>query len=412
MKYTWKSTKYKGVRFREHPARKHGIKKDRYFVIRFQADGERTEESLGWASEGWTAEKAFFELTQLKNNFKLGNGPTRMSEKREQADELKKKKRAVKEKEAHDAITFSTFFEKHYYLIAEANKKPESYRKENEHFKNWLKPVTGEMALKTIYPLHLEKVKKNMIDAKKSPRTIEYVFATFRQTWNMARRDNYVDRESPTKMVKKPKFDNKRIRFLTHHEADKLLIELKDKSEQVHNMALLSLHCGLRASEIFRLKWGHVDRDSGILHIMDAKGNKNRTAIMTKIISTMFEGLKKGPSDELVFPDKNGNKIRKISNTFLRAVDDLMLNPKNIDRRHKVIFHTLRHTFASWLVQQGESLYVVQRLLGHGSISQTERYSHLADKNLENAVRNFEKSLEEEKEKKDAPEIQNQKKVS
>ena len=113
--------------------------------------------------------------------------------------------------------------------------------------------------------------------------------------------DNFIDRESPTKQVKKPKFDNKRIRFLTHEEADKLLAKLRETSEKVHNMALLSLHCGLRASEIFRLKWGHVDVDSGLLHIMDAKGNKSRTAIMTNKIKNMFEGIAKGQPDKLVF---------------------------------------------------------------------------------------------------------------
>ncbi len=395
MKYTWKSTKFKGVRFREHPERKHGIKKDRYFVIRYQKDGKRKEESLGWASEGWTDEKAFLELAKLKTAHKMGDGPTRLSEKREQAEEQKKVRDAKKRKETREAITFKEFFKNSYFPTAKANKKPESYRKENEHFENWLNPIVGVMALKTIYPLHLEKVKKNLMDARKSPRTIEYVFATFRQIWNMARRDDYVDRESPTKQVKKPKFDNKRIRFLTHDETEGLLNKLKEKSEQLHDMALLSLHCGLRASEVFRLKWGHVNLESGILHIMDAKGHKNRTAIMTQRVLNIFSGMDRGKPDDLVFPDRKGKQIRKISNSFERAVDGLNLNEGITDSRQKVIFHSLRHTFASWLVQQEESLYVVQRLMGHGSISQTERYSHLADKNLENAVRNFERRIAE-----------------
>ncbi|MBI9113102.1 hypothetical protein [Maridesulfovibrio ferrireducens] len=54
----WESSTYPGVRYREHPTRKNGsVKKDRYFSIRFQMDGKRTEEALGWASEGWTARK-------------------------------------------------------------------------------------------------------------------------------------------------------------------------------------------------------------------------------------------------------------------------------------------------------------------------------------------------------------------
>ena len=54
---------------------------------------------------------------------------------------------------------------------------------------------------------------------------------------------------------------------------------------------------------------------------------------------------------------------------------------------------TLRHTFASWLVQSGESLYTVKELLGHSTMAMTERYSHLASKNLKNAVKKLEDSL-------------------
>ena len=131
--------------------------------------------------EGWTAEDAALELAELKKAHKTGTGPVRMSEKRERAKEKKKAKEAQKKKEAREAITFSEFFENNYFPIAKSNKKAESYRKENEHFENWLNPVLGSMAIKKIYPLHLEGIKKNMIDSGKSPRTIEYVFATYRQ---------------------------------------------------------------------------------------------------------------------------------------------------------------------------------------------------------------------------------------
>jgi len=62
---------YKGVRYREHETRKKGIKKDRYFAIRYRVinskgKSEQHEEGLGWASDGWTAEKAAGELAKLK----------------------------------------------------------------------------------------------------------------------------------------------------------------------------------------------------------------------------------------------------------------------------------------------------------------------------------------------------------
>ena len=98
----WHSTKYPGVRYREHPTRKHGVKKDRYFAIRHQVKGKRKEEGLGWSSEGWTVHKASITLAELKKGYVTGEGPTRLSEKRRLAKEKKTSstKRHRKEKKA------------------------------------------------------------------------------------------------------------------------------------------------------------------------------------------------------------------------------------------------------------------------------------------------------------------------
>ena len=66
--------------------------------------------------------------------------------------------KAKEEQKVLESITFRQYFTNTYVPIAKMNKKPESYRKEEEHFNNWLKPVLGKMPMKNIYPLHLEKV--------------------------------------------------------------------------------------------------------------------------------------------------------------------------------------------------------------------------------------------------------------
>jgi integrase len=118
---------------------------------------------------------------------------------------------------------------------------------------------------------------------------------------------------------------------------------------------------------------------------------------MTDEIKAMFNRRKRGRPNEIVFKDRNGKQIKEASNSFGRAVDGLHLNREVIDRRQKVTFHSLRHTFASWLVQQGEPLYTVQKLMGHASLSMTERYSHLSPDNMKRAVKNFEKNLKDKR---------------
>ena len=76
-----------------------------------------------------------------------------------------------------------------------------------------------------------------------------------------------------------------------------------------------------------------------------------------------------------------------ISNSFARVVDEMGLNKGVKDVRQKVCFHSLRHSYASWLVEQGVDLYVVKELLGHSTLALTERYSHLANDTLQNAVK-------------------------
>jgi integrase len=92
-----------------------------------------------------------------------------------------------------------------------------------------------------------------------------------------------------------------------------------------------------------------------------------------------------------VFVDDTGKKIAAVSSTFARTVNVVGLNEGITDRRMKVVFHTLRHTYASWLVEKGVDLYTVKELLGHSSLTMTERYSHVGENALTSAVRKLEK---------------------
>jgi len=119
---------------------------------------------------------------------------------------------------------------------------------------------------------------------------------------------------------------------------------------------------------------------------------------MTGEVKEMFEKMKRqGPVDH-VFTQSNGKPFLEMPTMFETAVKALKFNAGITDRRERVCFHTLRHSFASWQVESGTDLYVVKKLLGHGSITMTERYSHLAEGTLQNAVKNFEKKLIEKKE--------------
>lgn len=85
---------------------------------------------------------------------------------------------------------------------------------------------------------------------------------------------------------------------------------------------------------------------------------------------------------------------KKIDNhstaTFKRTVADIGLNPLGIDRLEKVCFHTLRHTYCSWLAMEGVSLHSIGKLVGHKTSKMTERYSHLLPEVQEIAAKKIE----------------------
>ncbi|HUU41781.1 MAG TPA: tyrosine-type recombinase/integrase, partial [Desulfatiglandales bacterium] len=351
-------------------------------------------EGLGWASEGWTAEKAALKLAELKRAAQTGEGPQRLREKRELEARKRAAARAKKKLEQKESLTFDEFFAGIYLPHAKSNKKYSSWKTEEGLYTNWLKPVIGHKPMVTISPLDLERIKKKLKDTGKSPRTIKYCLATVRVVFNLARKISLYEGENPVSSVKLPQENNQRIRFLTFEEAEALLFRLKERSVQTHNIALLSLHCGLRAGEIFNLTWGDVDLDGGRLSLRDTKSGRSRFAFLTSEAKEMLTSLYSDQKPhELVFTDRKGNKIREVSNVYARTVEELGLNDNIADKLQRVVFHTLRHTFASWLVENGTDLYTVSKLLGHSDISMTQRYSHLGDNTLYRAVQSLEKTI-------------------
>jgi integrase len=381
-----------GVRYREHPTRKHGIGPDRYYTIRYKLNGKDKEEILGWSSQGITALIANARLSEIKENQRTGQGAQSLTEKRDLLKAKRAKEQAEKERQARENIPFSSYFIDIYFPVAQTSKKQKGFEREMSYFKKWIQPVFKDLRFKDIAPFHCEKIKKNMLDAGRAPRTLKGCFIVINAVWNMAKRDGIVSAESPTKQVSRPKIDNKRQRFLTYDEADVLLKELAMLSAQLHAEALLSLHCGLRASEIFKLTWKDVDLEHGLLILRDAKTG-TRSAYMTKPVKAMLADRKPLADNVLVFPERTGGKQKQVSNSFRRVVKKLGFNDDVTDRRYMLVFHSLRHTFASWHVQNGTDLYTVQKLMGHSSFDMVQRYAHLSETTLQKAVKNLEENM-------------------
>ncbi|MDR1982975.1 MAG: site-specific integrase [Holosporaceae bacterium] len=382
MTITWIKVKnVKGLRYYEHSTRIYKKRKDRNFSLTYKIGGQTKTESLGWESDGWTIEKASVIMNELKQNQKTGQGPRTLAEKREAA----KKQEKLEKQEHQKSALFRDVF-RQYIGRVKKDESEKSYTRKLGLFQKWIEPIFQDIELEAIKPTLVESVKDNMVSNGQSERSIQYALSTITLTFKYAKSIELTECESPAAKIKTPKKDNKRERFLTKKEADLLLDELKKTSEQLYDISLLSLYCGLRAGEIFKLEWQDANFDSNRLFIKDRKNGGNASLPMHDKVREMLLRRQETDNTGYVFKSTKGTKITEISNAFTRAVERLGFNKNISDPRQKAVFHTLRHTYASWLVMSDIDLYTVQRLMGHKDITMTQRYAHLAPEHLDKAV--------------------------
>ncbi|MBU2623418.1 MAG: site-specific integrase [Proteobacteria bacterium] len=390
----WIKTNFPGVRFREHPTRKKGVRLDQYFTIRYKLAGKDKEEGLGWASQKWSAAKAYKHLTELKENQKAGEGPQTLAEKRDLEDKRKESEKTESDRMEKENVTFGTFMTETYLPQSKCDKKAKTHRIEAMLYRLHMAGTIGNLPFGKISAFHLERIKKTMADKKLSDRYIQYVLQLTRQAFNTARRLGVYAGESPTRAVKWPKLDNMKLRYLSINEIETLLKALAVKSQNVHDMALLSLHAGLRFGEIAALTWSCVNLEAGTLTILNAKTG-SRTAYLTAPAKVMLKSRKQGRPDQLIFPNKSkkGGAVAYVSKTFSTTVNDLGLNDGITDRKQKVTFHTLRHSFATHLYESTHDLYLTQRSLGHATGTMTARYARMSENRLREGADALEKAF-------------------
>ena len=281
-------------------------------------------------------------------------------------------------------------FEK--YCESHADKK--SLKDEKTLVRLWVEPVLKGKQLQAITAFDIERIKHNMTKAGRSLRSVQYTFAVIRQVFNYAKNRKIFDGESPTKGVKLGKFDNKRMRFLSPDEAAALLDEIKKHSITSYRISLLSLYSGMRFGEIANLKWQQIDMKNNQIIILDPKNGTTRAAFMAGAVHQMLSEIPEGKPDELIFGTRDNKAMKQVSDSFMDAVNTLGLNDGVTDRRMKVVFHSLRHSAASHLAMSGADLSTIQAVLGHKTLAMTERYSHLTNKHIRNAIDRLQNTLE------------------
>ena len=241
--------------------------------------------------------------------------------------------------------------------------------------------IAGDCALTTLEPRHVDLYKTQALQ-KKSPVTVNIELRSLRTIFNYALRWKLIESNPFTRvqLVRVPELPP--VHF-TRQEFQTVLGAIDQ--DWLKEMVTFTLLTGMRRGEVANLKWSDVDLTRKLAHVHStptfrSKWGKQRMIPLNEwIVQRLLERFSKNGS-EYVFT-LEGTKVSEsyLSHKFTDYVRAAGL-------KKKLHFHSLRHTFATWLVQDGVSIYEIQKLLGHSSIEMTQIYSHLQSEQLHETV--------------------------
>jgi len=177
----------------------------------------------------------------------------------------------------------------------------------------------------------------------------------------------------------RPQNDRRHPMILSKEEITKMFFMEKNPKHRL--LLMLVYSSGLRVSEVVALKKEHIDLSRQVIYIRQGKGRKDRSTMLSeKAAQFIKEYYNFYEIEKWVFPGMPQNKhlsIRSAQYIFDKAI-------KNAQIIKKISIHGLRHSFATHLLESGTDIRYIQELLGHASLRTTERYTHVAKRNVLN----------------------------
>ena len=251
-----------------------------------------------------------------------------------------------------------------------------SWRVDERIARQHLSSAFGDKQLAEIRRHEVEDWLHGLASSGLAPATCNRILAVFKTICSLAvMRGLLPTGQSPCAGVSPFKIRTQRERYLTRDEARRLMRAL-EKSGHPEAVALrLLLLTGARKSEILKARWEHVRLDLRLLVVPLSKSGKPRHIPLSDEAIAVIRSIPRQQGLPWLFPGHAPGK----------PLSDLYLFWNRLRRElglADVRIHDLRHTFASFLVNAGHSLYEVQKLLGHGDPRTTMRYAHLGQASL------------------------------
>ena len=252
----------------------------------------------------------------------------------------------------------------------------------------------GNINLEDITPARIEDFKRDIKKERNSKNaTVNRYLQALSKMLNLAVANELLNK-NPMWSVKKLKENNYKTRVLLPEEEKRLFEEIergyevvgRDKAKKIiypyihlKPLIICALQTGMRKSEILKLKWSNIDFDYEYIELLETKSGKSRKIPISSKLMKIFKKILATSNSEYVFvnPSTNSNYI-----DIHRAFETVLKNAEINNFR----FHDLRHTAATRMLEKGADIRTVQEILGHSSVSVTERYTHTNAKSKKSAI--------------------------
>lgn len=282
--------------------------------------------------------------------------------------------------------------------------KASSFEKYLSVIRSELLPLYGDVRVDRINTEDIQDWVTTMTDRKLRPATTNTYLTTLRKLMADAVKWNYI-RVNPAAAVDRPKMPKTELDYLKPKEIGRLLVALRPNQRDVALISLLA-YSGLRVGEALALTWADIDLEAqtinvnktahaGVVTAPKTSGSNRVVSFPKVLVVTLMEyklSCSMNKEDDVVFQSQVGTMMDR------NHVRNRILQPalKNADLR-RVSVHSLRHSYATIMISQGETMKFIQGQLGHTSMKVTfDRYGHLLPATGQEAMKRFDRFIESE----------------
>ena len=275
--------------------------------------------------------------------------------------------------------TYAEFFEQQYLPYVQPRKR--SWAKDEEMFRLRLKAVFGNMRLTEITRQEIQAFHTQVKQSGLAASSCNNYVKLLKHSLNLAIDWNMLDTNPAVRI---PLFheDNKKENYLSEEELERLLLVLRtDDNRAVCQILLFLLSTGARLNEALAATWENIDMERRVWRIL-ASNSKSKRIRSVPLNDSALEVLRsvttQGNFEHVFINQQTGEPYTTISKVW-----DRIRRKANLPHLR---IHDLRHSYASFLVNNGRTLYEVQQILGHSDPWVTMRYAHLSTKALQDAA--------------------------